>query len=56
MPTSTSDGSPATPSSQASHRSNPAEVFLKDIALQGSEPRSSTAPITWSDLATSTPA
>ena len=56
MPTKTSSSDSATDSSQATHLSNPASVFLNPIGLAASAPASSTAPITWSVLAMSTPA
>ena len=43
-------------SSHAMHLSKPASVFLKAMGLTTSDPVSSTAPITWSTLAMSTPA
>ena len=56
MPTTTSDGDPARPSSHATALSSPASVFLNGIGGHISAPRSSTAPMTWSVLAMSTPA
>ena len=56
MPTKTPSSLSATDSSHATHLSKPASLFLKGMGLATSAPVSSTAPITWSILAMSTPA